>query len=247
MEDFNEDSVVNLLASDNYIVVNRSLIKELGLKEAILLGELASEYNYYKKNKLLNEDGYFYSTIENIKNNTSLSVFEQKKCLDNLSKRNIINVVLKGIPATRYIKINSYQLTILFANNLKTSLRETNKLDCEKLTTKNNKKNNKEDINKEIYKERFKKPTLEDIEEYCRERNNSVNAKTFYDYYEAGDWKDKSGNKVKNWKQKLITWEKKDTNNTNTMTTPSWFEKNIERKEITKQEEEELQRLLDEF
>lgn len=151
MEDFNEDSVVNLLASDNYIVVNRSLIKELGLKEAILLGELASEYNYYKKNKLLNEDGYFYSTIENIKNNTSLSVFEQKKCLDNLSKRNIINVVLKGIPATRYIKINSYQLAILFANNLKTSLRETNKLDCEKLATKNNNKNNKEE--KEIYKE----------------------------------------------------------------------------------------------
>ena len=57
----------------------------------------------------------------------------------------------------------------------------------------------------------FKKPTLEEIETYCKERNNNVDSKSFFDFYEAGDWKDSKGNKVKNWKQKIITWER-DTN-----------------------------------
>ena len=59
--------------------------------------------------------------------------------------------------------------------------------------------NNKE---KNIKKERFKKPTLEEVVAYCKERNNTVDANRFYDYYETDNWKD-----VKNWKKKLITWE----------------------------------------
>lgn len=66
-----------------------------------------------------------------------------------------------------------------------------------------NKLNNKLINNKkENIKEKFKKPTLEEIEEYCKERNNNIDAKRFYDYYETDNWKD-----VKNWKKKLITWE----------------------------------------
>ena len=53
----------------------------------------------------------------------------------------------------------------------------------------------------------FKKPTLEEIKEYCQKRNNGVDAKKFYDYYEANDWIDQTGKKVKSWKQKIITWE----------------------------------------
>ena len=59
---------------------------------------------------------------------------------------------------------------------------------------------------------KFIPPTLEEVEQYCKERNNSVNPKMFFDYYSVNDWCDGKGNKVKNWKQKLITWEKKDTN-----------------------------------
>ena len=55
---------------------------------------------------------------------------------------------------------------------------------------------------KENIKEKFKKPTLEEIEEYCKQRNNEIDAKRFFDYYETDNWKD-----VKNWKKKLITWE----------------------------------------
>ena len=48
---------------------------------------------------------------------------------------------------------------------------------------------------------------MEEISEYILERGiNNVSAKVFYDYYEAGDWHDAKGNKVKSWKQKLLTW-----------------------------------------
>lgn len=58
-------------------------------------------------------------------------------------------------------------------------------------------------------KDKFIPPTLEEVEEYCKERNNNVDAKKFYDYYNVAGWKDAKGNPVKNWKQKMIAnWEK---------------------------------------
>lgn len=55
----------------------------------------------------------------------------------------------------------------------------------------------------------FTPPTLEEVTAYCRERNNDVNPKQFFDYFQAGHWIDSEGKPVRNWKQKLITWEKK--------------------------------------
>ena len=53
----------------------------------------------------------------------------------------------------------------------------------------------------------FVPPTLEEVQKYCQERNNNVDAKKFFDYFTASDWVDAKGNPVRNWKQKIITWE----------------------------------------
>lgn len=50
-------------------------------------------------------------------------------------------------------------------------------------------------------------PTLEEVIEYAKERNREDLAQKFYDYFSTGNWIDSKGNKVKNWKQKFITWE----------------------------------------
>ena len=83
---------------------------------------------------------------------------------------------------------------------------------------KNNKKENKKESKK------FMPPTLEEIQAYCLKRNNKVNPITFYDYYEAGNWIDAKGNKIKNWKQKIITWEKhqQPQNNNNNKKENGW-------------------------
>lgn len=56
---------------------------------------------------------------------------------------------------------------------------------------------------------KFIPPTLEEVEAYCRERNSTVDPRRFYEYFTTGEWKDAKGNPVKNWKQKIITWERK--------------------------------------
>ena len=63
-------------------------------------------------------------------------------------------------------------------------------------------------------KRAFIPPTLEEVNAYILERGiNNVSAKAFYDYYEAGDWHDAKGNKVKSWKQKLLTWARHENGN----------------------------------
>ena len=66
-------------------------------------------------------------------------------------------------------------------------------------------------IGKDRIGNKYIAPTLEEIQAYCKQRNNNVDAQRFYDYYTRNDWKDSKGNKVKNWKQKVITWEKHDS------------------------------------
>lgn len=70
------------------------------------------------------------------------------------------------------------------------------------------------DIEKEIKKDIRKKPkgftppTLEDVERYCLEKGLTIEPKAFIDYFTESNWIDSKGNKVRNWKQKLLTWQK---------------------------------------
>ena len=54
---------------------------------------------------------------------------------------------------------------------------------------------------------RFTKPTLAEVQAYCTERNNNVDAEHFYDYYEANGWK-VGKNSMKDWKASVRTWER---------------------------------------
>ena len=52
----------------------------------------------------------------------------------------------------------------------------------------------------------FVPPTLDEIKKYITEKNLKVDGEHFYNYFTEGKWVDSNGNKVKNWKQKLLTW-----------------------------------------
>ena len=147
-------SVIDILSSGNYIVVNKKIASELGLCEAILLGELASEHKYWSNTEKL-EDGFFYSTVENIKENTTLSRKQQTRAMNTLEDKGIVTAVLKGIPAKRYVRINEdailpYLLDKFVPNGL-TSSSQTDELVRPKRTTNNNNNNNNK---KESKKER---------------------------------------------------------------------------------------------
>ena len=72
------------------------------------------------------------------------------------------------------------------------------------------------DITKVISKKKavsFCPPTLEEVKKYCIERGNDIDPKRFFDYYNESNWVDGKGDPVKNWKQKLITWEGRGSTN----------------------------------
>lgn len=75
-------------------------------------------------------------------------------------------------------------------------------------------KEKEKEINKEIdnkcastkqKRKRFVKPTISDIEQYCSEKNISINAQQFIDYYESNGWK-VGRNSMKDWQATVRRW-----------------------------------------
>lgn len=58
---------------------------------------------------------------------------------------------------------------------------------------------------------RFTKPTLEEVQAYCQERNNNVDAQRWFDYYSSNGWK-VGKNPMKDWKACVRTWERSADN-----------------------------------
>jgi hypothetical protein len=180
----------HLLSSSAFIVLNKELARQVGLKEAVLLADLISKEEYFIANGMT--DGWFFNTEANIEKDTTLTAYQQRKCLKTLKKEGLIEVKRKGIPAKQYFKINE-ELVVKFLNNLSaTNLTSINKNKEIKITNKY-----------------FNKPKLIEVENYCKERNNNIDAEAFIAFYESKGWMI-GKNKMKDWKQAVITWEKRN-------------------------------------
>ena len=80
------------------------------------------------------------------------------------------------------------------------------------------------ELDKDIYREtrvpvvekqkriNFIVPSVEDIKTYCSERKNNIDSVYFFDYHMARDWKLKGGQKIKDWKAVVRTWERNNFN-----------------------------------
>ena len=236
-------SILQLLASRNYITVNKDLIKIIGLEETIVLGELASEHNYYFDKEEL-EDGYFYSTVDNIENNTSLSEYKQRKAINTLKDKELVDIKIKGMPAKRYIKINEDQvlnlLNIKYQNNLSTSSLKIKEQELKKLKRNNNiiNKNNKK---YNIYGE-FQNVKLTD-DDY-----NKLKEKSLLSYIEDLSiyLENHPRKKYASHYATILTWARKN-NKSNGSDILDNFDKNNKVEKLTKEEQEELDNILKEM
>ena len=70
------------------------------------------------------------------------------------------------------------------------------------------------DNNSKRKSKRFSPPTLLEVEDYCFERKNTVDASKFIDYYTSNGWK-VGKNAMKDWRAAVRTWEKTQNNNNN--------------------------------
>ena len=60
--------------------------------------------------------------------------------------------------------------------------------------------------NMNMNKKEFVPPTLEEVKKYVEDKKLKVNPNEFYDYFTEGKWIDSKGKPVRNWKQKILTW-----------------------------------------
>ena len=158
--------LMSILSSDGYIILNKYVMKALGLHQSILLGELCSEYIYwYKENKL--QDGYFFSTRENIEKETTLSPHQQRQAIKTLIEKGFVEVTEKDMPKKTYYKINEEKIYKFLSEtdldfkdvknfnnktskNLTTSDEKIEEQDVENFNINNNIINNNKKNNKNI-------------------------------------------------------------------------------------------------
>lgn len=199
--------------ADDLLVINKATIERLFQHKdhnALVL------YLFYYKTAKWQKNNPIKATDEYCKKCLHWGIDKVQNTKKTLKELQLIETIRKtdekGVVVGWYIKVNYLvdesripETTIPTLPQL--VKQETNTINNNILNTINN-------INtkKEIYKEKkFKKPTLEEVKEYCKERNNNVNAEQFIDFYESNGWK-VGKNPMKDWKAAVRTWERNKLN-----------------------------------
>lgn len=209
--------------NDGYIRLYRKLLSWQWFKDANTLQVfiallLDANYEESKFKFEIIKRGQCLTSIKRLQELTGLTSRQIRTSLDKLQKSGEIDKQTTNRYSVITIKkYDDYQ----DIDKQMTNKRQTN----DNIKEYKEEKEYKESISKDIPKKVFLKPTLEEITDYCNERNNGVDAERFYNFYESKGWMIGS-NKMKNWKAAVRTWEQKDDK------VPSWFNKKIEVKEM---------------
>ena len=218
-----------------YHQFNTEIAKQYGLEESILLENI---YFWVKKNKANNQNYHngkywTYNTVKAFNElfdyMTEAKIYRALKKLKDCGLIEIGEYNENKYDHTKWYTVTSKALE-LFGEIEKTNIQnekqilqneepilqnEKSKLQNYKITITDNKPNNKPN-NKQQIKEQFTPPTLEDVAEYCKERNNNIEPMQFIDYYSARGWRFNNGGKMKDWRATVRTWERRNYSNNST-------------------------------
>lgn len=161
----------NILSQSAFLMTNKALARQIGLTAAVFVADLISKEEYFDTHNMLQEDGFFFNTQEEIENSTTLSRFKQRKIIKelikidssgNVDKDNIISIKKEGLPAKLHYKLNHGAIQSLIldvkstcSQNEQVQVNKMNKLCAQseqvhvhKVQVNNNKRNNNKLIRK---------------------------------------------------------------------------------------------------
>ncbi len=121
--------ITNVLNPTNTLSVNRLLAHKLGLNAAVVYAALVAKQAYYAARDMLDKDGYFYSTEDDLKESTSLSKRQQARAVKALEVAGLIEKDKRGMPAKRCFRVvdDENLLTSLSENSNHTYKTKENK------------------------------------------------------------------------------------------------------------------------
>lgn len=127
--------------------------------------------------------------VNSLAEQLGLSVRNVRTALDHLKSTGEITIkTTNKFSVATLVNWAKYQLQ----EDEVTNNRQTT--DKQVTTPKERKNNNK-----------FVPPTLGEVQAYAREKHSPVDYEFFWNYYNESNW-----NGVKNWKQKFLTWDRKE-------------------------------------
>ena len=201
----------HLLSSTAFLIVNKELAKQVGLKAAVLLADLISKEEYFISKGMT--DGWFFNTAKNIESDTSLTSHQQRKAIKNLKDLGIIETKVIGIPAKQHFKIIENKLLSYF----NTSFEESVKQVVKKTQTINKNKeiriinntisNRRNDFVSDVLSFDYDKNILNGFIDYWTEPNKS-NTKMKYELNKT--WKTEL--RLKTWATNQKKWDKPKSN-----------------------------------
>lgn len=209
----------------NEWALDKDIKNELGL--LLIISSLCAEKGYcFASNKYLGE-------LFNLPEQTisrKIKILEEKKYITIEYKKRGCEVIERNIRLTKMLIDDKQKCEPTINKNVKDN----------NISINNTSINIKENIKRKI----FQKPTVEEVSEYCKERNNNIDPYTFIDFYESKDWY-VGKNKMKDWKACIRTWEKRNIKKIECK--PEWFNKNIEEQKATEEEQREMEEILKEY
>ena len=102
--------ISNALGINGFVILNKAVIKALGMHEAVALGFLIDKWAYF-------QHADFYYTIQDLSNDTDLSDRECRNIMRKLMDKGIlIKRAFEGIPPKQYYNINQNAIIDILKN-----------------------------------------------------------------------------------------------------------------------------------
>lgn len=114
-----KSSIKQLLMASNFYILNKHLVKTLGIETAFFLTALVEADEI-----LADKNGWFYQTIPQIEKMTGLTKHKQSNCINELLILGILLQENKGMPMKRYFKLDYEKIAKLLSSHKKDNSQE---------------------------------------------------------------------------------------------------------------------------
>ena len=200
------------MAKDGFIVINRKITKWQWWNNCTA----RSLFIYLLVNANW-KDGYFYDTpvkrgqlltsIKHLSDGAGISTSSIKRWLKRLKNSGEIDI--KATNRYTLITIVNYGFYQDLPKEVNQQMNQQVNYQVNQQVNHNRTINNKNKQVNNIEREQFTPPSLEMVQDYCQERNNSLDPNLFIEYYTANGWL-VGKNKMKDWKAAIRSWERRE-------------------------------------
>lgn len=198
---------------NNYIVIQGFMISELCLKgNELLVYAIIYGFSQDEDNWFTGSLNYIMSAIGCNSKNTVINTIK------SLIEKGLIikeNQIINGVTFCKYkcnknLEIFNSEIVVQNFGGVVQNLDggSANFAPNNNIYNKKKDNNNKLLLSKEKNENvNFKPPTIDEVKQYCEDRNNNIDAEYFIDYYQSIGWR-VGKNKMKDWKACVRTWER---------------------------------------